>query len=74
MIALLTWQPADTPSPETLTVDIPEPWFTEFRPLIGTDAWASSEAVAWINTRVGDQPWTPHLYRLARITALEPQP
>lgn len=72
MITRLTWQPDDTPGPETLTVDIPEDLLAQMRELIGTARWTSSEAVMWINTKTGDQPWTKRLYRLARITALEP--
>lgn len=72
MITRLTWIP-DSGKTETLTVDIPEGLLTQMRELLGTAEWASSEAVMWINTQVGDQPWTKRLFRLARITALEPQ-
>lgn len=72
MIARLTWIP-DNGQIETLTADIPEPRLTEFHSLIGTPKWATSQAVAWIPCRGGgDQPMTKRLFRLARITALEP--
>lgn len=72
MIARLTWTP-DNGTPETLTVDMPEPRITEFRKLIGTPEWAASETVASIPYRHrDDQPFTKGLFRLARITALDP--
>jgi hypothetical protein len=74
MIARLTWIP-DNGESETLTVDIAAPWLEEFRSLIGTPEWASSEAVMWIPCRTrDDQPMTKRLFRLARIIALEPVP
>lgn len=71
MITRLTWTP-DNGQPETLITDIPEGLLAQMRDLIGTPEWTSSEAVVWINTKVGEQPWAKRLYRLARITALEP--
>lgn len=70
-LAELTWTP-DNNQPETLTADIPEGLLQQMRDLIGTAEWVSSEAVMWINCQVGDQPWTKRLFRLSRITALEP--
>ena len=72
MITRLTWIP-DNGTPETLTVDLPEGLLAQMRDLIGTPEWVASEAVMWINTKVGGQPWTKRLYRLARITALDPE-
>jgi hypothetical protein len=72
VITSLTWTP-DSGKPETLITDIPEGLLAQMRDLIGTPEWAGSEAVMRINTKVGDQPWTKRLYRLARITALEPE-
>lgn len=73
MTARLTWTP-DNGQPETLTVDIAEPWCAEFRKLIGTSEWAASEAVMWIPCRtLPDQPMVKRLFRLARIAALEPE-
>lgn len=72
MIARLTWIP-DNGQIETLTADISEPWLTELRALIGTPEWAKSEAVMWIPCRTTeDGLMTKRLFRLARITALEP--
>jgi hypothetical protein len=71
VIVRLTWTP-DNGQPETLTADIPEGLLAQMRDLIGTPEWAGSEAVMWFNTKVCDQSWTKRLYRLARITALEP--
>lgn len=74
MIATLIWIP-DNGQPETLTVDIAAPWLNEFRNLIGTPEWASSEAVMWIPCRTrDDKPMVKRLFRLARITSLEPVP
>jgi hypothetical protein len=74
MIAHLTWIP-DNGEPETLTVDMPEHRITEFRELIGTPEWAASEAVMWINCRTNEgEPMIKRLFRLARITALDPRP
>lgn len=74
MITRLTWQPDDTPGPEALTADIDAALLFEMRQLIGTPEWAKSEAVMWINCQSGpDQTWGKRLFRLARITALEPQ-
>jgi hypothetical protein len=72
MIARLVWQPDDQDAPEALTADIPADQLAEMRSLIGTDQWASSEAVMWINCRAGDEPMAKRLFRLARITSLEP--
>ena len=74
MIAQLTWIP-DNGEPETLTVDIPEGLLQQMRDLIGTAEWTSSEAVMWINCRTNEgEPMTKRLFRLARITALNPRP
>lgn len=74
MIARLTWIP-DNGQPETLTVDMPDFRITEFRELTGTEEWAASETVVWIPYRNrDDQPFVKGLFRLARITALEPTP
>jgi hypothetical protein len=68
----MTWAPDDGPI-QTLTVDIAEAWLKEFRNLIGTPEWAGSEAVMWIRYRTGEEgPMAKGLFRLARITALEP--
>jgi hypothetical protein len=69
--ARLVWQPADQDDPETLLVDLPEHTVTEMRALIGTRQWAESEAVMWINCRTDDVT-EKRLFRLARITSLEP--
>jgi hypothetical protein len=74
VIARLTWIP-DNGQPETLTVDIAEPWLLEFRRLIGTPEWGNSEAVMWLLCRTqDDQPMTKRMFRLARITSLETVP
>jgi hypothetical protein len=73
MITRLTWT-LDSGHPETLTADLPETHLTEMRALIGTPEWAESEAVMWIPYRTGPAgPMTKGLFRLARITALEPE-
>jgi hypothetical protein len=69
----MTWQPDNIPGPETLTVDLAEPWLSEFRTLIGTPEWATSEAVMWIPCQTAPgRPFEKRLFRLARITAIEP--
>ncbi|MGA6223498.1 hypothetical protein ACPESV_24570 [Streptomyces umbrinus] len=74
MITKLIWIP-DNGRPETLTADIPEGLLQQMRDLIGTAEWASSEAVMWINCRTNDgEPMIKRLFRLARITALDPEP
>ena len=72
MIAAMTWAPDDGPI-QTLTVDLPAETIAEIRALVGTPEWARSEAVEWINYRSGDGPFVRGLFRLARITALEPE-
>lgn len=72
MITRMTWIP-DNGQPETLTVDVPEAWISEFPKLVGTPEWANSEAVAWIPCRSHDsEPMTKRLFRLAQITSLKP--
>jgi hypothetical protein len=73
MTTRLTWIP-DNGQPETLTADIPEGLLQQMRDLIGTAEWANSEAVMWINCRGSNEPMTNRLFRLSRITALEPEP
>ncbi|MFJ8995617.1 hypothetical protein ACIRQH_35080 [Streptomyces sp. NPDC102279] len=74
MIARMTWAPDSGPI-QTLTVDVSESWFTEFRRLISTPEWAASQAVMAIPFRLGSNgPWTGGLFRLACITALDPHP
>lgn len=73
VLACLTWQPDDTPGPETLTVELPAGRVAEMRELIGTEAWARSEAVMWIPCRHDDGLMAPRLFRLARITNIEPE-
>jgi hypothetical protein len=73
MHAHLTWQPADTDDPHTLTVDLPAERITEMQALIGTPAWRASEAAVWIDYRSGDEgPMAPGLFRLARVLSIEP--
>lgn len=73
MHAHLTWQPPDDDAPETLTVDLPAHLITEMRALIGTPQWAHSEAVMPIPCQTRpDGPMERRLFRLARITAVEP--
>lgn len=74
MIARMTWQPDDISGPETLTVELPAERVAEMRDLIGTEAWARSEAVMWIPCRPAPGgPMAPRLFRLARITNIEPK-
>lgn len=72
MLVRMTWAPDDGPI-QTLIVDIVEPQLTAMRALIGTPEWAESEAVTWLPYRTSSQH-KPQLglFRLARITALEP--
>lgn len=73
MIARLTWLPADTTTPETLTVDLPPERIAEMRELIGTEAWTTSDAVMLILCQGRPEPtWGKRLFRLARITDVEP--
>ncbi|MDJ0342224.1 hypothetical protein QMK19_03360 [Streptomyces sp. H10-C2] len=73
MLARFTWQPDDTDGPETITVDLPTERIEEMRQLIGTPAWANSEAATWIPCRTGPgAPVKKWLFRLARITAITP--
>ncbi|MFI9194192.1 hypothetical protein ACIG0A_33440 [Streptomyces californicus] len=70
MIATLTWQPSDATHPETVTIDMPAPWIADLQRLI--DAQHDfGDAVAWIPTRDNAGAYTPRLFRLARITAVE---
>lgn len=72
MYARLTWQPADTAGPETLTVDLPAHRIAEMRQLIGTSEWVRSEAIVWILCRTRpDAPMGRRSFRLARITDVE---
>lgn len=70
----MKWAPDDGPV-QTLFVDIIEPQLTEMRALIGTPEWAESQAVMRMPYRTSpkDDPQLG-LFRLARITALEPIP
>lgn len=70
MIASLTWQPADTDQPESVTVDMPAHWLAELQRLIDA-RHTFRDAVAWIPVRDADWAYTPRLFRLARITATE---
>jgi hypothetical protein len=70
MIARLTWQPDDTDQPETLTVDMPANRVSELQTLLAADAYFG-DTVMWIPTRSEDGTYTPRLFRLARITAIE---
>lgn len=71
-LARLTWTPAEN-TPETLIVDLPAHRIPEMQTLIGTPDWARSEAVMWIDTLDTYGRAHPRLYRLARITAIEPE-
>lgn len=70
MIGRLTWQPANTHDPETLTVDMPADRISELQTLLaaGVDF---GEAAIWIPTRNADGTYTHRLFRLARIAAIE---
>jgi hypothetical protein len=70
----MTWAPDDGPI-QALIVDLSEAHLTEMRALIGTPEWAESEAVTWLPYRTSrDHKPQLGLFRLARITALEPIP
>ncbi|MFF7329709.1 hypothetical protein [Streptomyces sp. NPDC008150] len=72
MLVTLTFAPVDGPT-ETVTADIPPARYAEMRDLIGTPDWTNSEAVAWIWCRTKpSKPMRERLFRLARITAIEP--
>ncbi|MEU1122153.1 hypothetical protein ABZ371_00835 [Streptomyces sp. NPDC005899] len=73
MIARLTWQPDDTHLPETLTVDMPATGVSELHSLLTAGAYFG-DTVMWIPVRNDDGTYTPRLFRLARITAIEEQP
>lgn len=68
--ARLTWQPDDTDQPEILTVDMPAAHITEMQQLLA-DGTPLGDAVAWIPVRDSSGTYTPRLFRLARITAIE---
>lgn len=70
MIAHLTWQPDDTNQPEILTVDMPATHITEMQQLLA-DGTPLGGAVLWIPVRDTAGTYTPRLFRLARITAIE---
>lgn len=70
MLARLTWTP-DNNTPETLTVDLPAELYDWMRALIGTPEWARSDATQQINVVNGGGG--RRLFRLARITAIEPE-
>lgn len=71
----LTWQPANTTTPETMTADIPPARITELRELITDPNVDLGETVLWIPVRLDheppDAPFTKLLFRLARITAID---
>ena len=67
----LTWIP-DNGKPETLVAELSADHLQQMRDLMGTSEWARSEAVMWIKCRVADEPMTKRLFRLARITSLDP--
>jgi hypothetical protein len=71
--AHLTFQPVGSGGPETVTVDLPADLIAEMRALIGTPQVRASEAAAWVLCQAEPNgPMKPYLFRLARITAIDP--
>lgn len=77
MIVRLTWQPTGADTPETVTAELPAQAVTNLCQLIAepTDL---GDRVAWIPTRLDTEPadarFRKRLFRLARITAIDPEP
>lgn len=70
MIAHLTWRPDDTDQSETITVDMPATHITEMQQLLA-DGAPLGDALLWIPVRDSAGTYTPRLFRLARIIAIE---